>query len=300
MEFTIDCFYCSPTNTLFRAALPLDADVVAWRRAWKAAAGQVSSLECSGCGGQFAFEDDGVAADEGGLVVRRNISSPKITGLNTSSGPRTGGTALFLAGDALDIGSLSVLVGGKPVTLIDQRTQTSARVLTPPATYELLYSTSADRFTTTPVLGNLQAWEAVISPSGSTGTVWLISGSTHWIYFDYVAPEDGDLVGIGLTGSTSGGIVTVSAVDYPTFLPGETAFGLTSVAQGTVRTAGPLLIDSPTAAFVVNELVKGGTSGALVKLNSDQAYSGTVDVVVENEHGRRKVGGALTGAYTYA
>jgi len=84
----------------------------------------------------------------------------------------------------------------------------------------------------------------------------------------------------------------------PGFIVGEEVVGEESGSRAVVRTAVPLVVDSPLRAFSPSELVIGAASGARVRL-STQPYSGVVDVTVENEHGQRLTGGAVLDGFTY-
>ena len=81
-----------------------------------------------------------------------------------------------------------------------------------------------------------------------------------------------------------------------TFMVGEEVVS-TSGARGAVKSLMPFVVDNPTRAFLPNEEVTGTISGAKLT-TSNPAYSGAVDVTVENENGQRSVGGAFS-SYVY-
>ena len=91
----------------------------------------------------------------------------------------------------------------------------------------------------------------------------------------------------------------MNAIEFPSFSDGEFVYGISSAAQGTLRLTYPLLVDAPSNNFVPFEVFKGGASQAVARLGNP-AYSGLVDVSVENEYGQREFGGALLGGFTYA
>lgn len=302
-QFTIDCVYCPPGSTLMSVSLPKEADDTAWREAWKATttAGPGGSslylIECV-CGARFTLEDDGLDASLGGLVTSSNVTQPRIDSLNISAGPRLGGNALFLLGGALENGALVVKFDGKPAILVDTVTEGSARAVVPPASYRLNAEEYLYAFSLTVYSGSLSAGEAVTTADGSTGIVRYV-GSTFMIALQSRVGTIESMVGTIMTGA-GGGAATIDAITLPTFLPGEGVTGLTSGTGAVLRTNLPIVVDTPSGAFAVNELVKGDASGAMVRLTASPAYSGIVDVSVENENGQRVVGGLLPGAYTYA
>lgn len=300
-ELSVSCEYCVDHPALLHATAPETVAVIKWRKAWKRAAGLHKSIACCHCGACFSLVDDGVAAEEGGLVACLNVSAPRIDSINIATGPRTGGNVAYITGQALDIGTtLVVKFGGKAATVVDQRTTTTARVVVPPATYTLNVASTSTLLVVTRISGTFQANEAFISPAGSTGVIWKVEGNKHWVQIDYHAPEDVALVGMGMTGGTSGAIGTVASLTTTMFLPGENIIGLTSAAQSVIRTRNPLVVDAPSSGFAPSEYVRGSASDTLARLTGSPAYSGLVDVTVENEYGQRKTGGALSGAYTYA
>lgn len=300
-ELSIGCEYCVDQQPFITSTVPESISVMDWRKAWKRHATSFKLMTCPSCGAGFQLADDGVAAEDGGLVARMNVSAPKIDSINIATGPRTGGNVAYITGAALDIGStLVVKFGGKAATVVDQRTATTARVVVPPATYTLNVVAPSTLLVVTPISGTFQANEAFTSPAGSTGTIWKAEGNKHWVQINYRAPEDVGLVGMGMTGGTSGAIGTVASLTTTMFLPGENIIGLTSAAQGVIRTRNPLVVDAPSNGFAPSEYVRGTASNTLAKLTTSPAYSGLVDITVENEYGQRKTGGALLGAYTYA
>jgi hypothetical protein len=227
-----------------------------------------------------------------------DISRPSVTGVNVSTTPRTGGTAVFIQGESLDIGTLQVKFNNVLSPQVDQRTETTARVVTPPASYTLNVSEVCCRLVLTPLLGSLSLDESFTAGNGSTGTIRRISGSTHSVFFSSLVGSLSALVGTNIVGG-SGAVATVTSASAPNFQAGEMVSGLTNAAVAVVRTSGPLVVDAPTGAFVEDELVLGATSGAVVRLAPSAPYSGAVEISVENEYGRRVTGSSLVGALTY-
>jgi hypothetical protein len=247
------------------------------------------------CFGTFRIVDD---ASPFGSVMLHDISSPRIDSVNVSSGSRTGGTAVFIQGGALDVGTLVVKFRGVASPQVDQRTATTARVVTPPASYTLNVAEVCCRLVLTPLLGSLSLDESFTAVNGSTGTVCRISGSAHNVSFSTLVGSLSALVGTNIVGG-SGAVATVSSASAPNFQAGEMVSGLTNAAVAVVRASGPLVVDAPTGAFVEDELVLGATSGAVARLAPSAPYSGAVEICVENEYGRRVAGSSLVGALTY-
>jgi len=306
LGFTIDCAYCTPARTIFRSVMPEVGDELAWRRMWKSttSAGHGGSplwtVECPECGGRFQIVDDGIPAGSGGLVKGGNVTQPKINSLNVITGPRTGGNALCVSGDALEHGSIVVRFDGKPAPTVDQRTATTARVVVPVGVYRLNVAENLHTLSLTITSGSLALDEAVVTAGGSNGVIRQITGSTYMVVFQILVETPSAMAGTTLLGGVGGGTAIINTAELAAFGDGECVFGLTSGASGSARGGSLLIVDAPTNSFAPNELVKGSISGAMVKLGGSPANSGLVDVSVENEHGRRLVGGSLEGAYTYA
>lgn len=290
---SLNCPYCGLNFLTATPALdqPVDTFVAAWKRA---AVGSVAS--CDGCSGTFRVIDD---VSPGGSIALTSISRPRIDSLSVASGPRTGGTAVFIQGEALDIGTLTVRFGPVAAPTVDSRTHTTARVVTPPGIYALFVSEYCAKIVLAPVLGSFSVGETVTAASGSTGIVRAISGAQHFVYFSTLIESASELVGVYVSGS-SGAVATVSAASLPIFQEGEQLHGHASAAVATVLSIAPLVVGAPTAGFSPGELVQGATSGATVKLDPTTPYSGLVDISVENEYGRRESGGTLAGAFTFA
>jgi len=296
---SLNCPYCA---TNFITATPqTEASEAALRAAWKA---QVSATpmicECVSCNGSFQIADDGIPTVSGGSVELSNVSKPRIDSLNVAAGPREGGNVLIVTGHALDAGALVVKFADEASPTVDNRTETTARVVVPPATYMLSVLERCTKLTLSVVSGSLAVDEAVTSTAGSSGVIRLIEGSVYWIAFGTLVEELNDMVGTNLTGGGSGGVRQVDAAVEVPFTVGENVIGLSSVVVGVVRSDTPLAVVAPTGGYAPNELVQGASSGALAKLTSSPAYSGLVDVSVENEFGQRLAGGSLPGVYTYA
>jgi hypothetical protein len=325
-EFTIDCGYCPSAEIIFKAALPAEADELTWRKMWKATttAGPgdtpLYKVGCADCGAYFQIEDDGIPVSSGGFVRSKNVTQPKITGINLASGPREGGNILVITGDALEHGTLVVSFDGKPSPLVDQRTRKNARVVLPFGSYRLNVHETLHTLTLSIISGSLGIDEAITTSNGSTGVIRHINGNVYTVVFQALVEELGhafkqppkkaknpaheraQLTGSTLVGGVGGGTAIITNADLLTFIDGELVTGLTTRATGLARGSNSdvLIVDSPTASFGPDELVKGSTSGAMVRLSGSPAYSGKVDVTVENEYGQRLAGGTLSGAYTYA
>jgi len=292
---SLDCPYCA---TNFLTATPAeDQDEATFRAEWKAATAASPVCTCVNCSGAFQIMDDG---DPDGSVELGNVSTPTITSLNVTTGVREGGNALIITGHALDAGTLVVKFADEPSVLVDNRTVTTARVIVPRATYALNVEEQCHKLTLSIVSGSIAVDEAVTSDAGSSGVVRLIEGDTYWIAFGSLAEELDDMVGTNLIGGTSGGAASVDTITAVDFQAGEVVTAQTSGAFAVVRDPLPLVVKEPTAGFAPGELVRGDVSDALVKLTSSPAYSGLVDVTVENEHGQRVTGGSLPDSYTYA
>jgi hypothetical protein len=223
-----------------------------------------------------------------------------IASLNVATGPREGGNALIITGSALEVGNLVVKFAGETSPLVDNRTATTARVVVPSATYALNIAERCYRLTLSLTSGSLAVDEAVTSEAGSSGLIRLIDGNIYWIAFTNFSETLDELIGTNLVGGGSGGTASVDAATAMDFNVGEVVTGLSSGAFAIVQDAPTLVVKSPTAGFAPDELVRGDNSGALVKLTSSPAYSGLVDVSVENEHGQRLTGASLPDTYTYA
>ncbi len=298
-ELIISCEYCTGQDELIKATVPDHVSAIKWRQAWKQNAPKFKRITCGTCGGTFEMEDDGVAAESGGLVVRKNVSTPAIQSLNVSTGPREGGNVLIVTGNRLEVGALVVKFDGKPAPTVDERTITTARVVVPQGCYRLNVLEHLHVLTLTITSGALVLNEAVTTDGGSVGVIRHIDGSTYMVVFQTLVETPAAMVGTSLIGGGTGGTADIDAADLLAFTDGEQVLGLSSGAYGVARGGTLLTVDNPTTSYASDELVKGETSGAMVKLTGSPAYSGLVDVTVENEHGQR-VDGTLIGVYTYA
>jgi len=292
---SLDCSYCGAN---FVTAAPAEnQDPAVFRSQWKALAQRAPVCACASCHGSFVISDDG---EPSGIVKLQNVSTPQITSLNVVVGAREGGNALIITGEALEVGTLVVKFAGRPCSIVDNRTRDTARVVVPRATYAINVLEQCHKLTLNVTPGVLAVDEAVTSDAGSTGVIRLIEGSTYWIAFANLAETLDEMIGTNLTGGVSGGVASVVIATAVEFLVDEAVTGQSSGAFAVVRDAQPLVVTSPTTGFAPNELVRGDSSDALVKLTSSPAYSGLVDVSVENEYGQRLTGASLPGAYTYA
>lgn len=267
----------------------------AFDAAWKKVIPDYSSIECLVCGSQYQLKDD-----PGGSVQRSNKSKPKITSLNSLIGPREGGNVLVITGEALELGDLVVKFDGNPAPTVDQRTVTTARVVVPQGCYRLNVLEHLHALTLTITSGSLALNEAVTTDGGSVGVIRRIDGSTYNVIFQTIRETPTEMVGTSLIGGGTGGTASIDTASLPSFADGEQALGLSTSAIGVARGGTLLTVDNPTTSYASDELVKGESSGAMVKLGGSPAYSGLVDVTVENENGQRVTGGTIDGAYTYA
>lgn len=287
---------CPCCGTPFLTAAPSRGQTPeAFAAAWRALVAATPVCNCPDCDASYVVVDNGSPGDP---VTLTNISKPSVTGVNVPVVPRTGGTALFIRGEALHVGTLQVKIGGVSVSQIDHRTPTSARVITPPASYTLNVAERCVRLVFTPVMGAFSVGESFSSGNGSTGTIRRSVGNQHDVFFSALVSGLADLVGVNVVG-TSGAVATITAWAAPRLQPGEMVSGASSAAVAVVRTAAPLVVDAPTGPFVENELVLGAKSGAVVRLAPTAPYSGAVQITVENEYGRRDVGSSLVGALSY-
>lgn len=137
-SIVIYCSHCGPSSELWKVTHdPSTATVEQWKGYWKNLQSNLVNnrplfhrdMTCS-CGCQFDLLDDGVSVNSGGSVIAVDVSRPKIISLNVSNGSTTGGTAVIISGNSLDVGDLTVKFGNNEAT-INSRTPTSANVTTP-------------------------------------------------------------------------------------------------------------------------------------------------------------------------
>jgi hypothetical protein len=266
-----------------------------FRAAWRALTTSVPVCNCTGCEMSFKVTDGGNPMV---AVSLTNVSKPRINSVNVATMPRTGGTNIVIHGQALNVGNLVVRFNGVAAPQVDQRTATSARVVTPPGSYLLNVAERIVRLVLTPLLGSFSVGESFTTNGGGTGVVRRINGNQHAVFFANIASGLSSLVGTSIVGN-SGAVATVASADIPRLQVGEVVSGSISAAMAVVRTVSPLRVDSPTCGFVVDELVTGTTSGAVVRLAATAPYSGAVAITVENEYGKRLVGSSLINVLSY-
>jgi len=306
-SFSISCDYCPVSNPpIIEFTSSGDQTDEDFARAWKATttAGPgggpaYAALHCPVCGATYQVVDDGTPVEQGGIVTKQNVSRPRIDSISVTTGPREGGNALVITGSALDVGGLKVRFAGIEAQTVDSRTATPARVVVQYATYTLNIAEQAHKVDISSVSGSFVLDESVTTTAGSTGVIRLIEGSALWIYFSSLSESIQDMSGSTLTGGISGASATVVSASAIPFLQGETISGMTTGATGTVVSTSPFTVKGPSAGFGPEELVRGSNSGAILRLTASPAYSGAVDVEVENEFGQRTVGARLVSAYTY-
>lgn len=292
----INCTHCSEPNSIMSFSPAEGQTEEEFAAAWKAAATTFKSVSC-GCGSRFRIECDGVNACSGGFVKVIDVSSPRIDSLNVTGGKRFGGEALIISGSSLDIGNLIVKFGGIPAQAVTNVTPSHARVITPTGQYSLNVQEILSKYTFTSTSGDFSVNDSITTAQGSKGTIRVVSGINYWIGWTVLHETVASMVGMLLTSSSKGARV-VASCSTPEIHVGEGVIGLTSKARGAVKSAAPLVVNKPTAAFAAGELVRGDASGAYVLL-ANQPYSGAVDVSVENEHGQRVVGGVVKNGFTY-
>lgn len=93
--------------------------------------------------------------------------------------------------------------------------------------------------------------------------------------------------------------LNVDQIITGTFILGEEVRGQSSGCRAVVKSLSPFVVSAPTQPLVPNEEIHGVASTARLRLQAIP-YSGAVDVTVENEHGKRLVGGTLVGGFIYA
>lgn len=305
-EFSISC--CPEAGTLFQASCPPGLDEKKWRSAWKATATggldggpQYKRINCGHCGGHLQIVDDGVSVDEGGSITSKDVSMPRIDSLSISGGSRTGGTTTIIHGSSLDVGDLVVHVGSGEAQ-VTNRSSTEATISTPPGNYSLnVAEGSMVELVFESVTGSFTPNESfTVAGSVASGMVRVVNGTTLTVSINAIVVKLSELSGILVVGGSSGAYGNVLTAQMILFQAGEQITGLASGARGVLLDGPTFVIDQPTGGFAPNELVVGTASGATAKLAASPAYSGAVDVTVENEYGRRDSGGKLVLGYTYA
>jgi hypothetical protein len=290
-SFSFDCPYCQPTETLISVTCPNGVPEIEWRRHWKSV---VLQPTCP-CGAVIRIASDDVPVESGGSVSATNISSPRIDSLTVTSGSRTGGEALYILGEALDVGNLVVKFGGRPAQAVTNRTATQARVVTPVGVFALPGAAMLHRVRLTNLTGTMSVGSTLNFTDGSRATIRHVDGPTaYWVRFTVLKTSLAVLAGQVASGPTGSG--PVAEVTAPSLIPGEGLTGMTSGARGAY--VAPFSINAPSGVFAASEVVRGDASGSCALLGSP-AISGLVDVTVENEYGRRHTGGTLVGGFTY-
>lgn len=302
MSFEIRCDCCPDSAKPLMSFEPATGQSIeAFNAAWKAVAPYFSDIRCEHCDTCYTIEDDGVDIGAGGSIVKRDITRPGLTSLDVTGGPREGGTTVVLTGKAFNTGTVRVFFGTREAGFIS-KTDTSAVVVTPPGSYSLLLE---------------EGPYAVCSLVGKTGNFSLnelftgaspaCAGSVRYIYQNTVGiwlntpSVIGDLEGCTITGATSGAAANIASVAVPRFVVGEQVTGATNGSQGVIKSfdGRTITLDLPTGPFSADELIVGEASGARGRLGSP-AYSGAVDVRVENEYGVSAAGGTITNGFTYS
>jgi hypothetical protein len=293
---TIACAYCDPPKVLGEFEPKPGQSELAWRQNWKNINYRAI---CPSCTCEVVTEDDGIPADEGGFVTIKDITKPDIMAISNASGPRAGGASVMIYGRGYLGAPPTVKFANKACPHVWDRGVTGCMVETPPATYTLNLEGAGPLYelTLTDRVGDFQVGESfTVGGSGLTGVVRKVAGNT--IYVAY-ATEAGT-VGESATGGISGATATIYGLSQMSFVAGEQVTGQTTGAIGVLVSLDPYKVELPSQGFAAGELVKGDASSALMCLDPTTAYSGTVDITVENEFGQRPTGYKLEGAYTYA
>jgi len=302
MTISIDCAYCDPKITILSATPPLGADEKKFRSAWKATttggpgnSSQLNNLECPSCGGHFRLADDGVHINEGGSVVAINISRPRIDSVDVSAGSALGGNRITLTGHALDCGELVVKFGEETANVIS-RSATTAYVSAPIGQYKFNILTGPYlKVTLSDATGEFVEREQLQTSQDKVAMIVKIDKNCVWIDGSSEDFPNGSSV-FGTTSRVTANVV-MSTTPQP--FKGEIVEGSTSGALAIVSNTSPLEVKRPSRSFAPLEFVIGKSSDAVIRLTSSPAYSGMVDVTVENEFGSRTKGHRLSGGFVY-
>jgi hypothetical protein len=290
-NFSFNCPYCAPAETLISVTCPAGVSEIEWRRHWKSVELRPT---CSCCGCVIRVACDGQPAETGGCVNITNISPPRIDSLSVVSGARTGGEALYVYGSALDVGSLVIKFDGVPVRAVTNRSATQARIVTPIGRYYFQNAVNLHKITLNSKAGAFSLNDIVWFDNRSSGVIRHIEASTLWIHLLALTSPASAIAGQVVHAPHGSG--RVESVVAASFLPGESVRGLTSGSRGAI--IEPLGVTAPSAHFVADEIIRGDASGSCAVLGTP-AHSGRVSVTVENEYGLRSVGGTLVGGFTY-
>lgn len=123
-SFEITCSNCSKVLMTVNNA---SAD------AWKQDASKGGHLmQCTDCGDEFATEDDGIPSHQGGGVRPKNVSRPKITTLDVTSGSVEGGTTVTITGRNFTVETPTVSFGNSVVDSVNVVDDNTLVVETPP------------------------------------------------------------------------------------------------------------------------------------------------------------------------
>ena len=283
------------THTCGRCAATLFTVTDGNAQAWKddAAAGGHKST-CS-CGCTYTTEDDG---NPDGGVQAKDVSAPKITSINTASGPIAGGTTIRVNGSAFQVTGTSAVVkfGGltaAPTVLSD----TAIDAVTPAGKVRLIGSARQQVNHGAVTGGPFQVAETLTGgTSGATAIVKEVGAG--YVLIDVVTGGPFQ-AGETLTGNISAATASFTDLVSRPFTNGETITGATSGATATMSDATMLWITAPSGPFTAGEEITGGSSGARAQLDNPTWYDGTVDVSAENGNGQRASGGVLLGAFQY-
>ena len=290
MDFTIGCACGCPGGATLLGVT--GGQLEAWRVV--AQRGQISRLTCPDCGCCYNLADGTTQIDT------VDVSKPKITSLNVVSGTKAGGTAVIVAGHALDMAGLVIKFAGKPGVNLRSVTDDHATIDTPVGRVKLNTQGRVQRklLTTAVAGGPFQVGETVTGgTSGKTAIVREVGAANAFLYVDtwtgeFTAAET-------ITGGTSGATGTAGTFQG-LFQAAEVLTGQTSAHTGTLvgNALSPLTIDAPSGGFTAAEWVKGGTSEAKMQLAAANHFNGLVDVDVSNVNGARAEG-LLVGGFTY-
>lgn len=248
---------------------------------WRALAVNGERRSCVMCGCIYRLTD-GVST-----IGLRSVSTPKIDGLDVTTGPLAGGTTVNISGHGFRNGTLVVKFDGVPASIVGSPTWTTVQVTTPPGRVQLVEDGAHQtRLTVTDVTGTFLPNEPLGYNGFGVGFVGSVEGGhIYAIGYPLNLPP-----GNTITGITSGATATVSVAGTD-FQVGESLTGQTSGATASVVQASPLRIASVSGAFVPGEWVVGAMSAAKAKLDGSTATSKSVVVTVQNENGIRPIYG---------
>ncbi|HUS83164.1 MAG TPA: IPT/TIG domain-containing protein [Dehalococcoidia bacterium] len=263
---------------------------------WKDIAARGYKTTCPACGATYAIEDDG---NPSGGVQAKDVSAPKIASIGVSTGPIAGGTTVRVNGAAFQVPGATSLVkfGGLPVASPSVLNDTALDAVTPAGKVRLIVEQVFVRIAHDAVAGGPFQISETITGDTSGATAVVRSAGAGFLVVE--TPTGSFEAGETLTGNVSGATAAFTADGHPNFSTGEIVTGASSGATATLLDGPSLWIQAPSGPFTAGEDLVGGTSGAVAQLANPTWYDGHVDVVVENEFGRRETQAVLPAAFEY-